>query len=340
MIDNVLNGEQGLSVRNKINSVIDKVNEGVAKKLESPVLINGVEFDGSANITLPFGLHVITENSKTGYGTSHRAANPANYGDIGTQAVDLSYNNNASIARGATGNYSIAAGDSCTASGYAATAMGNTCMASATGSTAMGSDCKARGNYSTSLGWGNDAQGPYSLTAGYICYTGNLCHGGIALGTGGVTSTSNEIAIGCRTSSVYQTKITTLAAKTTDTTPTFLRSDAGTSYTANQLTLGGTTYGSMWFKGTVIATGVNFSSQSWQDVSAVWEIQGLLTRKGNTSATLLTNSTVTPIFNDIPGTNITLSADTSNGTLKINVVGYSQTLGWTATIISTQASAS
>jgi hypothetical protein len=31
MIDNVLNGEQGLSVRNKINSVIDKVNEGVSK---------------------------------------------------------------------------------------------------------------------------------------------------------------------------------------------------------------------------------------------------------------------------------------------------------------------
>ncbi len=53
-------------------------------------------------------LSPVTENSNTGVRLSTAVA--ANHGDIGSNAVDLSYSSSASTTRGATGDYSTAMG--------------------------------------------------------------------------------------------------------------------------------------------------------------------------------------------------------------------------------------
>ena len=81
-------------------------------------------------------LNPIEESSKTGWRFSTSTA--ANYGDIGTEAVDLSFSDATSSTRGATGDYSTAMGSNTTASGYYTTAMGHYTTASDYGSLVMG----------------------------------------------------------------------------------------------------------------------------------------------------------------------------------------------------------
>ena len=77
-----------------------------------------------------------TENSNTGVRLS--TSNASNHGDIGSNAVDLSYQHSTSSTRGATGNTATAMGYGSTASGSYSTAMGEGSTASGSRSTAMG----------------------------------------------------------------------------------------------------------------------------------------------------------------------------------------------------------
>ncbi|MGB0294688.1 MAG: tail fiber domain-containing protein [Flavobacteriaceae bacterium] len=67
-------------------------------------------------------LEPVTENGNTGVRLS--TSNAANHGDIGSNAVDLSYSVSSSTTRGATGNYSTAMGYATQASDYAAVIIG------------------------------------------------------------------------------------------------------------------------------------------------------------------------------------------------------------------------
>ena len=107
-------------------------------------------------------LSPVTENSNTGVRLS--TANAANHGDIGKNAVDLSYSNSASSTRGATGTQATSMGYETTASGSLSTAMGGFTTASATQSTSMGGNTTASGTYATSMGGFTTASG-YSSTA-------------------------------------------------------------------------------------------------------------------------------------------------------------------------------
>ena len=124
-------------------------------------------------------LEEITENGNTGYRIAGRDA--ANYGDIGNNAIDLSYSNTTSTTRGATGafstamgsyttasgDYSTAMGDGTTASGYISTAMGDGTTASEYISTAMGDGTTASGYISTAMGSYTTASGDESTAMGY-----------------------------------------------------------------------------------------------------------------------------------------------------------------------------
>jgi hypothetical protein len=124
-------------------------------------------------------LSQVTENSKTGSRLS--TATAANYGNIGTKAVDLSYSASTSSTRGATGDYSFAMGEEVTASGSRAVAIGefaeatgNTSIAlgyvaKATGSRAFatGESTTASGNFSAVMGQSTTASGTYSIATGY-----------------------------------------------------------------------------------------------------------------------------------------------------------------------------
>ena len=83
-------------------------------------------------------LEKITEGplNNTGWALLNRDVN--NYGDIGKDAIDLSYNASLSDVRGATGQNSFAAGVGTEASGISATAFGIGTIATQNFSTAIG----------------------------------------------------------------------------------------------------------------------------------------------------------------------------------------------------------
>ncbi|OUS02491.1 hypothetical protein A9Q86_03020 [Flavobacteriales bacterium 33_180_T64] len=135
--------------------------------------------------TLPTGLEKVTDSIDSGtglpiYGWRLIGAEPANYGNIGLNAVDISISPEASTGRGAiginstamgsyttaSGIISIAMGDATKASGYSSTAMGNYTTASGAGSTAMGSYTTASGTRSTAMGFNTTASGVASTAMG------------------------------------------------------------------------------------------------------------------------------------------------------------------------------
>jgi len=98
----------------------------------------------------------ITENSKTGYRLS--GVDSANYADIGTDAVDLSYSETSSAYNGAKGNYSFAVGFETMALGYKSFAAGSKVTASGNLSTAFGDQTSAGAVNSTTFGTGTTAK--------------------------------------------------------------------------------------------------------------------------------------------------------------------------------------
>ena len=115
----------------------------------------------SAQYSLDY-LQRFTESGKTGWRFS--TANPSYYGNIGSNAIDLSISLSNSTSRGATGDYSTAIGDNTTAAGTAATALGSYTYASGFRSTTMGDGTSAYDYASVSIGRYNSVNS--SVTTG------------------------------------------------------------------------------------------------------------------------------------------------------------------------------
>jgi len=129
--------------------------------------------------TMNAQLESVTENSKTGQRLTVSLA--ANHGDIGSNAVDLSYSNSVSTTRGATGTASTAMGYKTTGSGDYSTAIGDNTTATGTASTAIGSYTLASGYRSTAMGDGTSSTDYASLTIGrYNSVNKTLTAGGNA----------------------------------------------------------------------------------------------------------------------------------------------------------------
>jgi hypothetical protein len=274
----------------------------------------------------------ITENDKTGYGTSYRAANPANYGNIGTQAVDLSYCNSSSTTRGATGDYSRAMGDHCTSSGHYSTAMGLLCSSSGQGSTAMGTSCTSSGQRSTAMGSSCTSSGFSSTAMGANCTSS----GHYSTTIGSYANTNNiqsKLAIGASTTTLgrFQTGIITLGSSTNNATTNTMVSDQSTSTTTtNQLILPNNA--AQAFRGLVVADGTG--------MAASWEITGLVRRGANASATVLVGSAVTKMYGDagLDACTVALVVDTTNGGVTVTVTGLASTIiTWTCSIWTAEA---
>ncbi|MDB2658886.1 tail fiber domain-containing protein, partial [Flavobacteriaceae bacterium] len=126
----------------------------------TPTTIDGYGItDAGTGILSP-----VTENSNTGARLS--TSNASNHGNIGSNAVDLSYTASASTTKGATGNYSIAMGRTTTASGASSTAIGNSTTASGASSTAIGNSTTASAFNSTAIGNSTTASGSTSIAMG------------------------------------------------------------------------------------------------------------------------------------------------------------------------------
>jgi len=112
----------------------------------------------------------VTESGKTGQRLS--ISNAANYGDIGYNAVDLSYSNSISTAFGATGDESLAMGRFTTASGFNSIAMGRNSTASGLVSIVMGEFTTASGIRSTAMGYYTTASDYASTVIGQFNSSG------------------------------------------------------------------------------------------------------------------------------------------------------------------------
>ncbi|TYA59316.1 tail fiber domain-containing protein [Formosa maritima] len=118
-----------------------------------------------ANTSEASGLEAIDEgNGGSGWRFIGRDSN--NYGNIGSNAVDLSISEFASEVYGATGNRSFASGYNTTASGQSSTSMGYFSVASGTRSTALGRSTIASGESSTALGTSTEANNTFSTAMG------------------------------------------------------------------------------------------------------------------------------------------------------------------------------
>jgi hypothetical protein len=115
----------------------------------------------------PTGLEKITEGSNTGWRLIGR--NPANYGNIGMNAVDISSSLTASSTRGAQGEYSFAQGRNTRASATAAVAFGDNTQATSQYAFAHGTDSQATNNSAEAGGNNTAASGNSSVAKG----TGN-----------------------------------------------------------------------------------------------------------------------------------------------------------------------
>ena len=143
--------------------------------------------DGSTSASSGSGaFEEITESGKTGI--RQTGANANFYGDIGTEAVDLSYSNASSTTRGATGDYSVAMGYNTTASGDYSTATGQATIAGGNYSTAMGEGSEASGTSSTATGRYTEASGNYSTAMG----KSTVASGSRSTATGGSTTASGD----------------------------------------------------------------------------------------------------------------------------------------------------
>lgn len=123
-----------------------------------------------------------------------------------------------------------------------------------------------------------------------------------------------------------------LARSTTDATPTVLRSNPTTPGTTNQLVV--PSFGAMYFSGSLLA-----SSGSGATAKA-WSFEGLMKRSSSAAnTTSLVQSVINVVASDSSAESwsFSLSADTTNGCLKVEVTGQAATtIRWVCQINTTE----
>lgn len=227
------------------------------------------------------------------------ANNTSSYGATGANSIAIGYQNKA------TGAYSIAI------AGYTSTS-------SNSGSAIFGGlSNTSSGVYSTVLGGrDNTADAGYAYALGYGAHTQGVERRIAFAGNGG--------------SGVAQSGIFSLSRETTDATATALTVDRNqTASTDNQIILPNNSAYS--FSGTIIAREQASAGSDY----ASWEIKGALLRDANAASTVLGNGIQNKMYatSGASAWAIALTADTTNGGLKIEVTGAASTnIRWVATV--------
>ena len=233
----------------------------------------------------------------------------------GTDSFAAAIGNN-TTSYGATGANSVAIGYQAKATQtYAATLAGFRGQATNSGATSVGGfDNIASGIYSVALGGrSNTSNGQYSYALGYGAHTQGV-NRRVAFAGNGVSGET-------------QSGWFSIGRTTSDATPIALTTDVnGTPSTTNQIILPNNS--AYAFHGTIVA---REQASSGTDCAA-WKIEGLIRREGSAGTTVLVNSATT-VLDNTPSWGMALSADTTNGGLKIQATGAASTnIRWVATI--------
>ena len=269
-------------------------------------------------------------------GNSRASGNGATAVGYNTDATSTGATAIGRDAQAVTGSYAAAI-NRAYASGtdsFAAAIANNTSTYGATGtnSVAIGDRAKATGSRAFATGYASIASGNGAKAfGGFGSGTGTLAskEGSTAIGDGAKSEVSYKVAISTRSFSAQgdaQTGITTLRAQTTNTTPIALFSDTNLPDTGNQVILPNKS--AFAFHGTIVAR----QQASAGTASAAWKVEGLIRREGSAGTTVLVNSATT-VLDNTPAWGMALSADTTNGGLKVEATGAASTnIRWVATI--------
>ena len=215
---------------------------------------------------------------------------------------------------GATGSNSIAIGQTALATNGGSIAISaNNASCSGANAVSIGSNTAASASSAIAIGLTADASGTSA----------------IALGNGSRAREYGKVAFAGYSgfgNGAVQFGIMHVLGATTDATPKVLTANNSSAGTDDQLILQNNS--AYAFTGTVVAR----QQASGGTASAAWKIEGLIRREANAASTTLVASTVTAIDNT-PGWTLALSADTTNGGLKIEATGAAATnIRWVATV--------
>jgi len=258
----------------------------------------------SAGDTVSIG----TLNSNSGYGSQVLGFQMTVSGTYAT-----------GIGNGSTvgGLRAISFGYANAANGESSVNIGNVNTTSAQASRAFGQANTASAIHSTAIGSGNTASGEYSLALGASSST----HGIYGRQT---YASGQEGALGDAQASKF-----ILRERTTDVTATTLTTNSSAATTTNQVILQN--------NNTLGFTGVIVGKQSGSTNSCMWKVTGLIARGANAASTTLTFSSVELVSNAPGWGTPTLTADTTNGGLQVQVTGLGATnIQWTASIETTE----
>lgn len=219
--------------------------------------------------------------------------NTSSYGATGANSVAIGYQAKATSAD------SIAIGEAAQSTGARAYALGRNAAASGVGSYCIGDDTAASQLYAMAYGKKakSDVQGKHAFGTFTVENSGDI-----------------------------QSGLHILYVNTTDATATALSTSNSAASSNNQIILPNNS--AYAFHGTIVA---REQAADGTDCAA-WEVKGLIRREGSASTTVLVNSATTVIDNT-PSWGLALSADTTNGALKITATGAAATdIRWVATI--------
>ena len=222
--------------------------------------------------------------------------NTSSYGASASKSIALGYQAKATSSNG------IAIGNTAIASGGYSIAMGVSSQATASKAISIGDACSATMNNAVAIG--HDAK---SIIKGKFAYS-----------AGNFASTGDA-----------QTGIFVLRSDTTDATAEPMTTDKSSGSTDDQIILPNNSAYS--FSGTIIA---RESATDGSDYAS-WEIKGALLRDANAASTVLGNGIVNKLYatSGASAWAVALSADTTNGGLKVEVTGAASTnIRWVATV--------
>jgi hypothetical protein len=209
-----------------------------------------------------------------------------------------------------------------------AVALGYRAKASGQYGLAVGGDSNVAINYATAVGGlANSALAGYSFVSGFNCETTEL-----ASWATGLDARANVFAKRTHSGGKFATAGDAqngqffLNRASTNATPVVLTANNSGPGAANQVVLPDNS--AFAFSGIIVAR----RQASGGTETAAWKIEGLVRREANAASTVLVASTVTAIDNT-PGWVLALSADTTNGGLKIEATGAAATnIRWVASV--------
>jgi len=237
-------------------------------------------------------------------------------------------NNNNTGSYGAVNSDTLAFGNLARAGGSKGMSFGFLNAAAGSESISVGTACSASGANSLAIGRTNTASGNYSCCIGGENNTASA-FGAYAFGNQAVSNIKYKYVFSAgqfANSGDAQRGVFILRSDTTNNTPEALTADNAAASTDNQIILPNNS--AFAFHGTIVARQKASDGSS----AAAWKIEGIARREASANTTVLISSAIT-VLDNAPNWGLTVSADTTNGGVKIEVTGATSTnIRWVGNI--------